>query len=161
MKSKKISIDYTEFNDINELEEDAKMLLNVARKYLNHAYAPYSKFKVAAAILLENNEIVMGTNQENAAYPSGLCAERVAMFYASSQYPKVPFKAIAITANNVSDTLKHPIFPCGSCRQVMLEYETLQNKKIQFILSGSEGKIIVINGIDNLLPFSFDAESLN
>ncbi len=161
MISKKISIDYTEFNDINELDEEAKILLIEARKYLNHAYAPYSQFKVSAAILLENNEIILGTNQENAAYPSGLCAERVAMFFASSKFPKMPFKAIAITANNISDTLKHPVFPCGSCRQVMLEYETLQNKPIRFILSGSEGKIIIVNGIDNLLPFSFDAKSLN
>lgn len=161
MIRKKLNIDFTEYKNIDELDDEAKMLLIEARKYLNHAYAPYSKFKVAAALLLDNNEIVMGTNQENAAYPSGLCAERVAMFYASSKFPKIGFKAIAITANNISDTLKQPVFPCGSCRQVMLEYETLQNKPIRFILSGTDGKVIIINGINNLLPFSFDAESLN
>lgn len=161
MIRKKLNIDFTEYKNIDELDNEAKMLLIEARKYLNHAYAPYSKFKVAAALLLDNNEIVMGTNQENAAYPSGLCAERVAMFYASSKFPQTGFKAIAITANNISDTLKQPVFPCGSCRQVMLEYETLQNKPIRFILSGTDGKVIIINGINNLLPFSFDAESLN
>lgn len=161
MIRKKLNIDFTEYKNIDELDNEAKMLLIEARKYLNHAYAPYSKFKVAAALLLDNNEVVMGTNQENAAYPSGLCAERVAMFYASSKFPQTGFKAIAITANNISDTLKQPVFPCGSCRQVMLEYETLQNKPIRFILSGTDGKVIIINGINNLLPFSFDAESLN
>lgn len=161
MKSKNIQIKYSEYSNSKELPKEDENILEAARDYLNHAYAPYSNFQVAACILLENDELIFGTNQENAAYPSGLCAERVAMFYASSKYPKMPFKTIAITAKNISDTLNSPIFPCGSCRQVMLEYENLQNKPIRFILAGSEGKVIVIDGIDNLLPFSFDADSLN
>lgn len=161
MKTKHISLKYDEYSDITELTIEAQMLLDKARNYLNHSYSPYSNFKVAVAVLLENGEIVMGTNQENAAYPSGLCAERVALFYASSTYPKIAVKAIAITAKNISDTLHQPIFPCGSCRQVILEYESIQKQAIQFILSGKDGKVIVIDGIDNLLPFSFDADSLN
>jgi cytidine deaminase len=157
---KSFQIEYSELSSIDELSLEDKKLLEIARNNLNNAYAPYSNFKVSAALRLENGEIVLGTNQENAAYPSGLCAERVAVFFASANFPKVPFVSLAITAKNITDTLKEPIFPCGSCRQVILEYETLQQKPIRFILAGSEGNIIVIDGIKNLLPFSFDANSM-
>ena len=157
---KQLQIEYSEFSSIEELSVEDKKLLEIARKNLNNAYAPYSEFKVSAALRLDNGEIILGANQENAAYPSGLCAERVAMFFASANFPKVPFTALAITAQNISDTLKNPVFPCGSCRQVMLEYETIQQKPIRFILAGTEGSVIIIDGIKNLLPFSFDSSSL-
>ncbi|MDD2411641.1 MAG: cytidine deaminase [Bacteroidales bacterium] len=157
---KQIHIEYSEFSSIEELSPEDKNLLNIARKNLSNAYAPYSEFKVSAALRLENEEIILGTNQENAAYPSGLCAERVAVFYASANFPKVAFTALAITSQNIADTLKNPVFPCGSCRQVILEYEILQKKPIRFILSGTEGSVVIIDGVKNLLPFSFDGTSL-
>lgn len=152
--------DFQEISSINELNNDDRKLLERAMEAVKDAYAPYSEFRVGAAILLENNEIVIGNNQENAAYPSGLCAERVAMFYASAKFPGVPFKALAITANSDKISINHPISPCGACRQVMLEYESLSKNPIKVILSGQTGPIYIIDQVKDLLPFSFGPEEL-
>ena len=111
------------------LPEDEIILVNQSREAAKRAYAPYSKFQVGAAVLLENGEIITGTNQENAAYPSGLCAERVAVFYANSKYPDVPVIAIAVTAFTNNKFVQTPIPPCGSCRQVLTETETKNQKQ--------------------------------
>lgn len=155
-----IRFHYTEYNSIDDLKLEDRQLLECAINATKNAYAPYSEFKVGAAILLANGVIVTGTNQENAAYPSGLCAERVAMFYASSQYPNIAFKTIAVTANSDKVTIDKPLSPCGSCRQVMVEYETLSKGNIRVILAGTTGKIHIINSTKDLMPFPFVPEDL-
>lgn len=153
---KSILIDY---NSPAELDKKHQELIQKAKEAAEKAYAPYSKFKVGAAVLLENNEIIQGNNQENAAYPSGLCAERVAIFYANSKYPNVPIKAIAITANTKNGFIKEPIPPCGSCLQVMLESEIRSEKSIEVILYGEE-KITKAESIQQFLPVNFNKEML-
>ncbi|MEI6277271.1 MAG: cytidine deaminase [Prolixibacteraceae bacterium] len=147
------------YHSIEELPENRQKLLRLAREAAERAYAPYSGYRVGASVLLENDEIITGNNQENAAYPSGLCAERTALFYASSRYPGVPVRSIA-----VSTLLNEPLSgdfakPCGGCRQVMAEYEDLSGKPIEIILDGSS-VIMVMDGIDALLPFRFKKEAL-
>ncbi len=160
MNTKEIKISYEEYLSLDQLSEEDKTLLAKATETTKKAYAPYSGFCVGAAILLDNGEIICGSNQENAAYPSGLCAERVAMFAAASQYPDVAMKTIAITAHTDKFEIDIPVSPCGSCRQVMAEYEHKQQKHIKIILKGASGKILIINGIENLLPFVFNADNL-
>jgi cytidine deaminase len=160
MTEKVLKITYEEFDTLEQLSEEDRSLLALALLNTQNAYAPYSEFYVGAAILLDNGEIVCGSNQENAAYPSGLCAERVAMFAAGSQYPNASMLAIAITVHSDKFEIASPISPCGSCRQVVAEYEHRQKKSIKIILRGAKGKIWVINGIDNLLPFVFTADNL-
>jgi len=130
----------------------ASKLILKARESVKNGYAPYSGFHVGAAVLLQNGIIITGNNQENAAYPSGLCAERTALFYAASQYPNVPI--IAITVSLFSPKQSGIARPCGSCLQVMSEYEDLAGKPLHIILDGSD-RIVVLDGIDNLLPFRF------
>ena len=142
-----------------EIEQKFQQLIECAKQQTEKSYAPYSKFNVGAAVLLENGETVGGNNQENAAYPSGLCAERVAMFYANAQYPDTKPIAIAIAAKNADGFLKTPISPCGACRQVLLETEMRYGKKIKFFLYGTE-KIYAINSVQDLLPFAFSQEQL-
>ena len=132
-----------------ELSSSDQKLLSEAKKSANSAYAPYSKFKVGSAVLLENGKIISGNNQENAAYPSGLCAERVALFYASSQNPNATIKSIAIT--NV---------PCGACRQAILEYETKQKSPVRIIMQKEKNRIFISDGISNLLPLAFSSKEL-
>lgn len=131
-----------------ELSSSDHTLLSEAKKSAKSAYAPYSRFKVGSAVLLGNGKMISGNNQENAAYPSGLCAERVALFFTSSQYPNAVIKAIAIT--NV---------PCGACRQAILEYESKQKSPVRIIMQWGK-KILISDGIENLLPLSFDASKL-
>jgi len=144
----------------DELNESYKNLVNKAKEQIEKAYAPYSGFYVGAAVELENGEIFAGSNQENSAYPSGLCAERVAMFYANAQYPNVPVKALAIAASTNGDFLNDPVTPCGSCRQVLLETETRFEKDITVILYGKQ-KVYVIDKVRELLPLCFEKDSLN
>ncbi len=144
----------------DELNESSKNLVNKAKEQIEKAYAPYSGFYVGAAVELENGEIFAGSNQENSAYPSGLCAERVAMFYANAQYPNVPVKALAIAAFTNGDFLNDPVTPCGSCRQVLLETETRFEKDITVILYGKQ-KVYVIDKVRELLPLCFEKGSLN
>lgn len=125
-----------------------------------NAYAPYSKFRVGAAILLDNGKIVLGSNQENAAYPSGLCAERVAIFHAGAIYPNVKIIKLAITAASDTNPTITPIPPCGACRQAIVEYESKQETPIEIYFMGEKGAIYKSNSISNLLPLSFDKSAL-
>lgn len=138
-----------------DLENDDRSLIDEARKATFRAYAPYSKFCVGAAILLDNGEIVTGANQENVAYPSGTCAERTACYYAHAQFPGAQFKTIAIAARDTSgEEVAKPISPCGSCRQALLEYEILAKNDIKVILVGRD-EIYVLKSIKSLLPLAF------
>jgi len=160
MKKVEISLSLIEADDAKELADSEQELIKISRQMTTQAYAPYSGFYVGAAVLLENGEIVLGSNQENAAYPSGLCAERVAVFAASAKYPNVKIKAIAISGNSRSRDIGHPVTPCGACRQVMLEYEVKQQEPVKIYLSGHSGKIFVIEKVQDLLPLSFTSKEL-
>ncbi|MDD2798535.1 MAG: cytidine deaminase [Bacteroidales bacterium] len=146
--------------ELEELSEIEKNLIKLAQDATSRAYAPYSKFQVGAAALLENGEIITGTNQENAAYPSGLCAERVALFFANSQFPNVGVKLLAIAAQTGGSFTKECTAPCGSCRQVILETENRFDTPIRILMAGSE-VIYAVNSITELLPLHFDKSSLN
>ena len=143
----------------DELNDEQKMLIDKAREQVTKAYAPYSGFRVGAALMLENGEIFAGSNQENAAYPSGLCAERVAMFYANAQYPDVPVKTLAIAAFTNGKFIETPVTPCGSCRQVLLESESRFNTGIQIFLYGTD-EILMLENVKQLLPLCFEKNSL-
>lgn len=143
----------------DELPADYKRLVDEAKRVTKDAYAPYSKFHVGAALLLANGEIVSATNQENAAYPSGMCAERVTMFYANSRYPNLPPKALAIASFAEGDFLDEPITPCGACRQVLLETEMRYGADINVLLYGKRG-VYVVSSVKALLPLSFDSSLL-
>ena len=160
MKVVNLQIQIEEYDQISDLNADDRLLLEKAWKACDSAYAPYSKFNVGAAVLLANGKIVSGNNQENAAYPSGLCAERVAMYYASAHYPGIAMKAIAVAVKSDEVTLEEPASPCGSCRQVMAEYEYLYHTKLRIILGSPHTKIQILNGIGSLLPLTFYAEGL-
>lgn len=160
MKKLELKIAFTEFESEKELSTQEQELLQTARKVSELAYAPYSNFYVGAALLLENGVIVTGNNQENVAYPSGLCAERVAMYYAGAQYPTIAIKTIAITCKSKSFHVGEPLSPCGACRQAMAEYEMRHKSTIRVILMGETGKIRVVDSIADLLPFMFKAEEL-
>jgi cytidine deaminase len=161
MDKQTLQIHYTLFNNEKELSEQDSFLLDKARQASENAYAPYSDFRVGAAVLLDNNIIVTGNNQENASYPLGLCAERVALFSAMSQYPEQKVLTIAVYGNPKHFELKHYLPPCGGCRQVMLEYELKGKQKIRMLLAGNSGKIMMVEGIDNLLPFQFSSKDMN
>lgn len=135
------------------LNAEDQELLTMATLAINTAYAPYSKYRVGAAIRLKNKTIISGSNQENAAFPSGLCAERVAIFSARSQFPKVPIQTIAITTEKYSD---YPIAPCGSCRQVISEFEINQQSPIRIILGHIDGMVWISENMKNLLPLPFE-----
>lgn len=143
-----------------ELNEEQKKLVEISKLQIDKAYVPYSGFHVGAAVQLENGEIFAASNQENAAYPSGLCAERVAMFYANAQYPDIPVKTLAISAFTNGEFMKLPITPCGGCRQVLLESEGRFNKDIVIILYGTE-QIYILENVKILLPLCFEKNSLN
>ena len=160
MKTLELTSRITVYEDRYELPAEWQKLLEVAHEAAKKAYSPYSHFKVGAALLLNNGEIVTGNNQENAAYPSGLCAERTATFYASAQYPEIPFNKLAITAINPTEKLTKPVSPCGSCRQALLEYEQKFNQHIEVLLAGEEGEVYVLKSISDLLPFSFSSDYL-
>jgi cytidine deaminase len=143
----------------DELSESQQILVEEAKKQVSNAYAPYSGFHVGAAVELANGEVFGGNNQENSAYPSGLCAERVAMFYANAQFPKVAVKSLAIAAYTNDDFLKLPVTPCGACRQVLLESETRFESDIEVILYGTD-EVYVLNNVRQLLPLCFEKSSL-
>jgi len=152
-----LSLRYTRYPNFAMLPEVDKQLITRARKAVGMGYAPYSTFRVGAAVLLQNGMVITGNNQENAAYPSGQCAERTALFYAASQYPGVPILAIAVS--NYGQETSAMAKPCGACRQVMSEYEDLADQPLHIILDGSD-QIIVLEGIDNLLPLRFSRKDL-
>jgi cytidine deaminase len=146
--------------DAAQLTPHEITLLEAAREAMNKAYAPYSEFRVGAALRLSDGTIVTGNNQENAAFPSGLCAERVAFFSAGALYPGAVITDAAIVASSERFEVDHPITPCGACRQVMLEYELNQDVEIRMLFSGNTGKIIRMEGVRNLLPLFFHESSL-
>lgn len=160
MKIRNINIQIEEYDHTDLLKQPEAQLLEQAQEAIEGSYAPYSEFRVGAAVLLENGEIIKGSNQENAAYPSGLCAERVAIFHAKSKYPDLKVKSIAITAASDNFITRSPITPCGACRQVIAETESRQNEKIRIIMKGQEGIVQAVNGIENLLPLMFKEEQL-
>lgn len=157
---KKLSTQFVLFDSRNDLPESDQKLMEMAQKAVNNAYAPYSHFNVGAAVLLENDVIVTGNNQENAAYPSGMCAERVAVWSASAQYPDVKIKKIAITVKSTLKLVDKPVSPCGACRQSLLEYEIKQKEPIEIFFSGEKGMVIKAHSMSDLLPFAFDQSFL-
>ena len=160
MKEKKYEFQYEVYDDISQLNEQDAWLLQEAWSVTENAYAPYSKFHVAAVAMLENGEVVAGTNQENASYPVGICAERVLLGSVATLHPNVAIKSIAISYNSEDGKSDHPISPCGMCRQSLLEYETRLKKPIRLILGGMEGKVYIIKTASLLLPFAFTSDEL-
>lgn len=160
MKEITIKTTISVFNGIPDLPLEIQSLMNQAIETRKNAYAPYSRFRVGAAILLDNGKIVLGSNQENAAYPSGLCAERVAIFQAGAIYPNAKIVKLAITAASDTNPTLSPIPPCGACRQSIAEYEFKQDIPIEIYFMGESGEVYKSNSINNLLPLSFDKTSL-
>ena len=160
MKEIHITTTFEVFQSVADLSENIQALMQQAIEIRKKAYAPYSHFRVGAAILLDNGKIVLGSNQENAAYPSGLCAERVAIYQAGAIYPDAKMLTIAITAASDSNPTLSPIPPCGSCRQSIAEYEFKQETPIEIYFMGESGEVYKSNSINNLLPLSFNKTSL-
>lgn len=160
MKDIKIESILTVYDNFNELPSDIASLMEKAMEARKKAYAPYSNFSVGAAILLDNNEIVTGSNQENASYPSGLCAERTAIYYAGAQYPDTKILKMAIIAGSRVNQTITPIPPCGACRQAIAEYEVKQDSPIEIYFMGETGKVVKSNSLANLLPLGFDRSFL-
>ncbi len=160
MKKLTITSTIEEYDTSAELNADDQALLEKAKEAGKNAYAPYSAFYVGAALKLENGVVVTGNNQENVAYPSGLCAERVAIFSAGANYPNVAVNTIAITCSSAKFKVNRPLSPCGACRQVIAEYEKKAGKNIRIILAGESGAVYVVNSIRELLPLSFEADEL-
>lgn len=160
MKTITVTSQLTVYDTITQLPEDIQELMKHAEKAREQAYAPYSKFHVGAALLLDNGEIISGNNQENASYPSGLCAERTAIFYAGAQYPDAKILQMAITASASDRDTDTPIPPCGACRQSISEYEVKQEQPIEIYFMGKVGKVAKSNSLKNLLPFIFDKSAL-
>jgi len=155
-----LSIAYTEVSGISNLSEEDQKLLSEAWIACDLAYAPYSHFLVGASLRLANGHIFSGNNQENSAYPSGLCAERVAVFSASATHPGVAIETIAVVAKTKIFNLSSPVTPCGACRQVISEYEMLSGKPIRILLQGNTDTIWIFEGISNLLPLMFHGAEL-
>jgi cytidine deaminase len=155
-----ITSTFTAYASVAELPEDVQLLMEAAVAARKKAYAPYSKFSVGAALLLDNGTTVTGANQENAAYPSGLCAERVAIFYAGAAHPDAKIVRIAITAAAQEKVVDEPIAPCGACRQSIAEYEQKQDTPIEIWFMGETGKVYKSGSLKNLLPLSFGSEYL-
>ncbi|WP_264552389.1 cytidine deaminase [Flavobacterium sp. N2038] len=160
MKEISITSSFNVYNSIEELSEEIQNLMQQAIEIRKKAYAPYSQFRVGAALLLDNGKIILGSNQENAAYPSGLCAERVAIFHAGSIYPEAKILKIAITAASDTNQTTAPIPPCGSCRQSIAEYEIKQDTPIEIYFMGEIGEVYKSASLKNLLPFMFDKKFL-
>lgn len=158
MKEASFTLNYRLADRLDELSAQELTLFEAAVAAREMAYAPYSNYKVGAALRLDSGRIVMGNNQENAAYPSGLCAERVALFAARSQYPNERIEAIAVMTDGAVAAL--PASPCGACRQVMVEFEALQNSPIQVILASMDGRAMFVRSSADLLPFCFTCEQL-
>lgn len=156
MEHKSLNTQFTLYDNINDLPSDDLQLMKAAQKAIDNAYAPYSHFQVGAAVLLANGKVVTGNNQENAAYPSGICAERVAIWSAASQYPGVVVKKIAITVKSTLKLVGKPVSPCGACRQALLEYEIKQKEPVEIFFTGEVGVVVKANSLSDLLPFAFD-----
>ena len=157
MRTKTFSSTIEIHDDDSGLSEKDRELLNEAREAASKAYAPYSEFFVGASVRLANGKIISGNNQENVAFPSGLCAERVAVFSASANFPNEKMEAIAVSCHSEKISSNQPFSPCGACRQSLLEYENKQQKNIRIILGGKSGEIFVIKSVKDLLPLAFEA----
>lgn len=156
----KIIFEYTIINNINALPVAEKQLLKAARTCTKNAYAPYSNFKVGAAAILKNGTIITGVNQENASYPTGICAERTLLSAVGNLHPKNPITILAISYQNATKTANKPISPCGICRQSLLEYSLRYGINIKVILSGQTGDIYIFNDAKCLLPLQFNSDDL-
>ncbi len=161
MQKEEYKFSVTTYDSIEELNQADSFLLSEARSVTQFAYAPYSNFQVGAVAKLTNGETVTGTNQENASYPAGICAERVLLSSASSQFPGVAIEAVAIAYNNLKGKSNRPVSPCGICRQSFAEFQQRTKNPIRIILSGMEGKVQVIENAADLLPLVFGADDLN
>ena len=156
MKEITLKINYTEYDSVKEMSKEDQELVKAALEAQKGSYSPYSKFQVGAALRLVDGTIVKGANQENAAYPSGLCAERTAMFWASANYPDVPFDTLAIAGADKGVLCESPASPCGACRQVMAEYQKKYGRPLKTIWVGSK-RIRKFENVDDILPFIFDS----
>ncbi|MCW5516738.1 cytidine deaminase [Muriicola sp. Z0-33] len=156
MQKRNVGFELSVYDSLDELSEEDQLLMNAAVEARKNAYAPYSNFKVGAAVLMSTGEIVIGSNQENASYPSGLCAERVAVFQAGALYPGIPITAIAISASSQNYKVNRPAAPCGNCRQSIAEYEQKQEGTIRLLMMGEIGQVYNCNAIAELLPLGFD-----
>ena len=159
MHQKVFQIFATEYDALEDLPQADRVLVLAAREASTTSYSPYSKFQVGAAVMLANGTVVKGSNQENADFTDGLCAERVALFYANSTFPAEAVKTLAVTAKNTKGLIDGPALPCGSCRQVLVETEARYGQSIRLVLDGAK-KIMVVEGADNLLPFAFKPAAL-
>ena len=153
----KINVQLYPYDELRDMDQ---MIINEAIKATEGSYAKYSNFNVGAAVLLDNGTVVRGANQENAAFPSGLCAERVALFAAQANYPDMPVKILAIAAKNEHGMTPKPVSPCGACRQVMIEVEQRYNVPMRILLYGTEG-VFVIQSAEDLLPLSFADDDMH
>lgn len=160
MKEISINTSFTVYQSVAELPQDVQSLMEQAVEIRRKAYAPYSKFRVGAALLLDNGKVVLGSNQENAAYPSGLCAERVAIFQSGAIYPEAKIVKMAISAASDTNETTTPIPPCGACRQSISEYEFKQDYPIEIYFMGESGEVYLSKSISNLLPLTFDKNFL-
>lgn len=156
MTSKEIKISYVEYSSVEELPEEDRILAENAIEALSGSYAPYSRFNVGAAVKMADGRIFTGSNQENLAYPSGLCAERTALFYAHAHAEGSHISAIAVVGSQNGHICPQPATPCGDCRQVMAEFQTEGKHPIKVILVGSES-VWVFGKVDDILPFIFDS----
>lgn len=160
MKEIQIETKLSVFESFEELSQSEKEFMNQAVEIRKKAYEPYSKFQVGAAIVLDNGVVLQGSNQENAAYPSGLCAERVVIFYAGANYPNNKIMKLFISATPSDRDSENPIPPCGSCRQSIAEYEIKQDLPIEIYFMGAKGAVYKSDSLKNLLPFMFDKSNL-
>lgn len=160
MEQKSYSFEWELYQNADELNAEDAVLLKEARNATSNAYAPYSHFRVGAAALLSNGKIITGSNQENASFPAGICAERVLLSAVSSIYPDEKIKCIAISYHNMQGESNHPVTPCGICRQSLSEYENRMQHSIRLVLGGKEGNIFVIASAGMLLPLSFSGKDL-
>ncbi|WP_029035428.1 cytidine deaminase [Salinimicrobium terrae] len=156
MKTITISANLEVYDSEAELPGDVQNLMKKAIEAREKSYSPYSQFKVGAAILLENGEVVTGSNQENASYPAGLCAERTVIFYAGAKYPGIKMLKMVVTARSENHPVEVPTPPCGSCRQAIAEYEVKQEQPIEIFFMGEKGKVVKAHSISDLLPLIFD-----
>ncbi|HTH81332.1 MAG TPA: cytidine deaminase [Mucilaginibacter sp.] len=160
MTNHEIKISFQEYNSLKELDTNDQELCAEATKAMKNSHSPYSKFRVGAALRLKSGKIIVGSNQENVAYPSGLCAERVALFYWGANYPDDPIGSMAVTAHTDEFVLQKPVTSCGSCLQVLAEYEKKQGDAVKVILFCKDGPVWVANGIESFLPFLFFEDRL-
>lgn len=160
MRELKLNLTYQIYDAANELDDADQQLIQKAIEATQKAYAPYSKFKVGAAVRLGNNSIIIGNNQENASYPAGLCAEQTALFHVGSNYPNESIDTIAIATAPNNGRADHPIAPCGICRQVLMEYEGKQEGSIRILLINGDQSITAISSAKDLMPMAFGGEFL-